>query len=77
MIMLERNGMYSGIVDGFDEKILQVARGERPDIVEIVHKVMDGEAIEMGSLSKEMVDYVKTAKVILGQTLFSDSGWEI
>ncbi len=31
----------------------------------------------MGSLSKEMQDYVKTAKVILGQTLFSDSWLEI
>jgi 5-methyltetrahydrofolate corrinoid/iron sulfur protein methyltransferase len=77
MIMLERNGMYSCIVDGFDEKILDIARGNRPDIVEIVHKVMDEENIDMGSLPKEMQDYVKTAKVILGQTLFSDSWLEI
>jgi 5-methyltetrahydrofolate corrinoid/iron sulfur protein methyltransferase len=77
MIMLERNGMYSCIVDGFDAKILEIARGNRPDIVEIVHKVMDGESIDMGGLSKEMQDYVKTAKVILGQTLFSDSWLEI
>jgi 5-methyltetrahydrofolate corrinoid/iron sulfur protein methyltransferase len=77
MIMLERNGMYSCIVDGFDDKILDIARGNRPDIVEIVHKVMDEENIDMGSLAKEMQDYVKTAKVILGQTLFSDSWLEI
>jgi 5-methyltetrahydrofolate corrinoid/iron sulfur protein methyltransferase len=77
MIMLERNGMYSCIVDGFDDKILDIARGNRPDIVEMVHKVMDGETIDMGSLSKEMQDYVKTAKVIMGQTLFSDSWLEI
>lgn len=77
MIMLERNGMYSCIVDGFDDKILDIARGNRPDIVEIVHKVMDGGNLDMGSLSKEMQDYVKTAKVILGQTLFSDSWLEI
>ena len=49
----------------------------RPDIVEIVHKVMDGQAIDLGGLSKEMVDYVKTAKVILGHTLYSDSWLEI
>ena len=42
MIMLERHGMYSCIVDGFDDKILDIARGNRPDIVEMVHKVMDG-----------------------------------
>jgi 5-methyltetrahydrofolate corrinoid/iron sulfur protein methyltransferase len=38
---------------------------------------MDGEEIDMGSLSKEMQDYVKTAKVILGHTLFSDSWLEL
>jgi len=38
---------------------------------------MDGEGIDMGSLSKELQDYVKTAKVILGHTLFSDSWLEV
>ncbi len=28
MIMLERNGMYSCILDGFDAKILEIARGQ-------------------------------------------------
>ncbi len=51
--------------------------GKRPDIVEIVHKVMDGESLDMGGLSQEMQDYVKTAKVLLGHTLFSDSWLEI
>ncbi len=77
MIMLERHGMYSCIVDGFDSKILEIARGARPDIVAIVHRVMDGESLDLGSLSKEMQDYVKTAKVILGHTLYSDSWLEI
>jgi 5-methyltetrahydrofolate corrinoid/iron sulfur protein methyltransferase len=77
MIMLERHGMYSCIVDGFDSKILEIARGERPDIVAIVHKVLDGESLDLGSLSKEMQDYVKTAKVIMGHTLYSDSWLEI
>jgi 5-methyltetrahydrofolate corrinoid/iron sulfur protein methyltransferase len=77
MIMLERNGMYSCILDGFDAKILEIARGNRPDIVEVIHKVMDGESLGMGGLTKEMQDYVKTAKVILGHTLYSDSWLEI
>ncbi len=77
MIMLERKGMYSCIVDAFDAKLLEIARGGRPDIVEVVHKVMDGEAIDMNSLSKELQDYVKTARVLLGHTLFSDSWLEI
>jgi 5-methyltetrahydrofolate corrinoid/iron sulfur protein methyltransferase len=34
---------------------------------------MDGEPVEVGSLSKELQDYVKTARVILGHSLYSDS----
>ena len=77
MVMLDRKGMYSCIADAYDDTLIAIARGERPDIVEIIHKVMDGEEIAMDSLSKEMRDYVKTAKVILGQTLFSDSWLEL
>ena len=77
MVMLERNGMYSCIADAYDDILVAIARGERQDIVEIIHKVMDEEDIDMGSLSKEMQDYVKTARVILGQSLFSDSWLEI
>jgi 5-methyltetrahydrofolate corrinoid/iron sulfur protein methyltransferase len=77
MVMLERNGMYSCIVDAYDDQLAAIARGEKPEVVEVIHKVMDGEAIDMGSLSKEMRDYAKTAKVILGETLFSDSWLEL
>jgi 5-methyltetrahydrofolate corrinoid/iron sulfur protein methyltransferase len=31
----------------------------------------------MGSLSKEEQDYVKTARVLLGQSLYSDSWLEL
>jgi 5-methyltetrahydrofolate corrinoid/iron sulfur protein methyltransferase len=77
MVMLERNGMYSCIVDAYDDQLTAIARGQRPDVVEVIHKVMDTEDIDMGSLSKELQDYVKTARVILGQTLFSDSWLEL
>jgi 5-methyltetrahydrofolate corrinoid/iron sulfur protein methyltransferase len=77
MVMLERKGMYSCIADAYDDKLIEIARGKRPDIVEVIHKVMDGEAIDMGSLSKEMVGYVKTARVILGHSLYSDSWLEL
>ena len=77
MVMLERKGMYSCIADAYDDKLVSIARGERPDIVEIIHKVMDNEQIDMASLSKEMQDHVKTARVILGHVLFSDSWLEL
>jgi 5-methyltetrahydrofolate corrinoid/iron sulfur protein methyltransferase len=77
MVILERKGMYSCIADAYDDRLIAIARGKRPDIVDIIHKVMDGEKIDQGSISKEMQDYVKTAKVILGNSLYSDSWLEI
>ena len=77
MVMLERKGMYSCIADAYDDGLVAIARGQRPDIVELIHKVMDEEEVEMGSLSKELQDYVKTARVILGQSLYSDSWLEL
>jgi len=77
MVMLERKGMYSCIADAYDDQLVAIARGKRPDVVEIIHKVMDGEAINTGELSKELLDYYKTARVILGDTLYSDSWLEL
>jgi 5-methyltetrahydrofolate corrinoid/iron sulfur protein methyltransferase len=77
MVMLERHGMYSVIADPLDDGLIDIAKGKRPDIVEMIHKVMDGETIDMGSLSKEMQDYVKTTNVILGNSLYSDSWLEV
>ncbi len=77
MVMLERKGMYSVIADAYDDQLVALARGERPDIVEIIHKVMDEEPVDIGSLSKELQDYAKTSKVILGYSLYSDSWLEL
>jgi len=83
MVMLERKGMYSCIADAYDDGLIAIARGERPDIVELIHKVMDGEAVDEKALAGEpndnwkLIDYVKTAKVILGQSLYSDSWLEL
>ena len=48
-----------------------------PDLVDLVGKIMNGEEVDASKLSKEEVDYVKTAKVLLGQSLYSDSWLEI
>jgi 5-methyltetrahydrofolate corrinoid/iron sulfur protein methyltransferase len=71
--MIKRYGMASAIVDVFDTDLHKFARGEHPAIEELVYKVCDGEDIDMSSLSKEESDYVKTARVLLGQSLYSDS----
>ena len=77
MVMLERSGMYSCIADAYDDALIAVARDERPDIVEIIHKVQDGEEVDIASLDKELADYAKTARVILGHSLYSDSWLEL
>ena len=77
MVMLGRKGMYSCIADAYDAQLISIARGEKPEVVEIIHKVMDGEAIDISSLSKDLQGYAKTARVILGHSLYSDSWLEL
>jgi 5-methyltetrahydrofolate corrinoid/iron sulfur protein methyltransferase len=77
MIMLMRNGLYSAIVDAFDKDLMAIARGERPDIIELVHKLMDGEQVDIASLPKEMANYAKTVRVLTGESLYSASWLEV
>ena len=77
MVMLEKCGMYSCIADVYDKDLVDIAKGRRPDIVEIIGKVMDEEAIDISSLSKEMQDYVKTTRILLKKSLYSDSWLEL
>jgi 5-methyltetrahydrofolate corrinoid/iron sulfur protein methyltransferase len=77
MIMLERYGMKSVIADPLDSELIAVAKGQRPEIVNVVHQTMDGNAPDLSTLPKNLADYVKTVKVITGENLFSDSYLEI
>jgi len=77
MVMLERYGMYSVISDPLDEKLTDIAKGKRQDIVDLIHNAMDGTAPDVSSLSEEMQDYKKTVDVIMGTSLYSDSWLEV
>ena len=77
MVMLERYGMVSVIADPLDDQLIDIAKGNRQDIVDLINGVMDGDEPDMDGLSKELQDYVKTVNVILGKTLYSDSWLEI
>jgi 5-methyltetrahydrofolate corrinoid/iron sulfur protein methyltransferase len=77
VIMLQRYGMVSAIVDAFDDELADVVNGKKPQAVEVVHKIMDGESVNIASLPKDIQNYAKTARVIMGQVLFSDSWLEI
>ena len=77
VIMLQRYGMVSAIVDAFDDDLHQVVNGKKAEAVKVVHDIMDGKSVDIPSLSKELQNYAKTARVIMGQVLFSDSWLEI
>jgi 5-methyltetrahydrofolate corrinoid/iron sulfur protein methyltransferase len=84
MVMLEKYGMYSVISDPLDEKLTEIAKGKRQDIVDLINSMVGDDEPEVGgtdpdisSLSKEMQEYAKTVNVILGKTLYSDSWLEI
>ncbi len=77
MIMLKKLGMKSCIVDAFDKDLQDIARGKRPEVEALVHRVMDGDEPDLAGLDKEAQGYVKTAKVLLGHSLYSDSWLEL
>jgi len=77
MVMLQKHGMYSVIADPQDDALIDIAKGNRQDIVDLIYGMLDGNEPEIGSLSEEMRNYAKTVNVILGKTLYSDSWLEI
>lgn len=77
LIMLMRYGLASAIVDAFDPQLIKIARGQKPEIVDLVYRVMDGEKPKLSALSEEEVAYVKTVRVLTGETVYSHSWLEI
>jgi 5-methyltetrahydrofolate corrinoid/iron sulfur protein methyltransferase len=77
MVMLQKHGMLSVIADPLDDQLIDIAKGKRQDIVDLIYGMLDGNEPDIGSLSKEMQDYAKTVNVILGKSLYSDSWLEI
>jgi len=76
LIMLKRYGLMSAIVNAFDPDLARLVRGECPDLEDLVHRLMDGRE-PATPLGPEQAAYVKSARVLLGQSLFSDSWLEV
>lgn len=72
LIMLKRYGIYSVIADAFDKELHAIAKDSMPLIEALVHRVMDHEMVDVSSLSTEELGYVKTTKVLLGESLYTD-----
>ncbi len=77
LAMLMKYGLYSAIVDAYDEEILRLAKGGMPEIVKLVHRVMDGDEPNLKQLTPKELEYVKSTKVLLGKTLYSHSWLEL
>jgi cobalamin-dependent methionine synthase I len=76
LVMLQRNGLYSAIADPLDKELVSLVRGKMPEIFKLIERTMDGEDIDLSSMSPKELDYVKTAKVLMGETLYSDAWLE-
>ncbi|MFA5400338.1 MAG: dihydropteroate synthase [Dehalococcoidia bacterium] len=76
MVMLERNGLYSAIADVLDQELIDLNRGSLNDIRVLIHRVMDGETVDADALPENEKNYVKTARVLMGDTLYSHAWLE-
>lgn len=76
LVMLDRYNCFSAIVDSFDEELMKLAKGELPDIRNLIYKAMD-EEVEVSGLSKKEADIVRTVNVLMGRSLYSHSWLEI
>jgi 5-methyltetrahydrofolate corrinoid/iron sulfur protein methyltransferase len=76
MVILGRKGLYSAIADVIDQELISLNKGDKTDIIDLVYRTMDGETIDGSSLSREQMDYVKTARVLLGEVLYSHAWLE-
>jgi len=76
MTMLGRYGFYSAIADVLDQELVRLNRGDLPQIVDVIHRAMDEEDLDISSLSQQERKYVKTVSTLLGRTLYSHSWLE-
>ncbi len=77
IVMLQRYGMYSAIVDFEDDELAALTSGQRPEAVEAIYKAMDGEPLKLADYPQDIQHYIKTVRCIMGTSLFSDSWLEI
>lgn len=74
LMMLMKYGLSAAFVDVFDTELIDVAKGRRPELVNLVHAMMDGEMPDLTSLSQEEIRYIKMVRMINGESLFSAHG---
>lgn len=77
LAMLMKYGVWSAIVDTYDQELVELAHGERPELLKIVHDIMDDNDPDPSTLSPKELEYYKTTRVLMGKTVFSESWLEL
>ena len=73
LIMLMKYGISTAIVNAYDKELMAICKGERQDLVDLVHGMMDGNDPDPSALSGSALEHYKTYKVLSGQAVFSES----
>ena len=71
LVMLDKCGLSSAIADVLDPELVELSRGGLKHVREAIYKVMEGEQVDPAGLPDKERDYVKTARVLLGDALYS------
>ncbi|MFZ5758501.1 MAG: dihydropteroate synthase [Thermodesulfobacteriota bacterium] len=77
LIMLMKYGISTAIVNSYDAELMAICKGERQNLVDLVHGMMDGNDPDPATLSGTALEHYKTYKVLSGQTVFSESWLEL
>ncbi|MHB1015296.1 MAG: dihydropteroate synthase [Desulfurivibrionaceae bacterium] len=73
LIMLMKHGISTAIVNSYDAELMAICRGERQNLVDMVHNMMDGNDPDPAGLTGTALEHYKTYKVLSGQNVFSES----
>ena len=77
LIMLMKYGMTSAIVNSYDSELMAIATGKRPELVELVFGMIDGNDPDPSTLSGAALEHYKTYNVLSGKSVFSESWLEL
>lgn len=77
LIMLMKYGISTAIVNSYDPELMGICKGERQELVEMVHGMMDGVEPAPDTLDATALEHYKTYKALSGQIVFSESWLEL
>ncbi|MCL7486931.1 MAG: dihydropteroate synthase [Desulfobulbaceae bacterium] len=73
LIMLMKYGISTAIVNSYDSELMAICKGERQELVDLVHGMMDGNDPDPSTLEGTALEHYKTYKALSGQMVFSES----